>query len=82
MTHDGWVAVSSEAGSFQVPDENVDYRGRLRPGSMFAIDLAQGRVLDEGEAERVVANSRPVGRVGRGARDPALRPAAGGRRTV
>ena len=58
ITHDGWVAVSSEAGSFQVPDENVAYRGRLRPGSMFAIDLEQGRVLDEGEAESVVANSR------------------------
>ena len=61
ITHDGWVAVSSEAGSFQVPDEDVAYRGRLRPGSMFAIDLEQGRVLDEGEAESVVANSAPWG---------------------
>ncbi len=61
ITHDGWVAVSSEAGSFQVPDEDVAYRGRLRPGSMFAIDLAQGRVLDEGEAESVVANASPWG---------------------
>ncbi len=61
ITHDGWVAVSSEAGSFQVEDENVAYRGRLRPGSMFAIDLAQGRVLDELEAETVVAGSSPWG---------------------
>ncbi len=61
ITHDGWVAVSSEAGSFQVPDENVAYRGRLRPGSMFVVDLEQGRVLDEGEAESVVANSSPWG---------------------
>ncbi|MDX6587708.1 MAG: glutamate synthase large chain [Solirubrobacterales bacterium] len=61
ITHDGWVAVSSEAGSFQVPDEDVAYRGRLRPGSMFAIDLEQGRVLDEGEAEIVVAKSAPWG---------------------
>ncbi|MEJ7876289.1 MAG: glutamate synthase large subunit, partial [Solirubrobacterales bacterium] len=60
-THDGWVAVSSEAGSFQVPDEDIACRGRLRPGSMFAIDLAQGRVLDEGEAELRVANSAPWG---------------------
>ncbi len=61
ITNDGWVAVSSEAGSFQVPDEDITYRGRLRPGSMFAIDLEQGRVLDEGEAERVVANLAPWG---------------------
>ena len=44
-----------------MPDEDVAYRGRLRPGSMFAIDLEQGRVLDEGEAESVVANSAPWG---------------------
>jgi len=61
ITHDGWVAVSSEAGSFQVPDENVAARGRLRPGSMFAIDLERGRVLSEGEAEREVANLAPWG---------------------
>ncbi len=56
--------------------ERQAYRGRLRPGSMFAIDLAQGRVLDEGEAERVVAELRALGRVGRGARDPPRGPAA------
>ncbi len=61
ITHDGWVAVSSEAGSFEVADEDVAYRGRLRPGSMFAIDLEQGRVLNEGEAERVVSTSAPWG---------------------
>jgi glutamate synthase (NADPH) large chain len=61
ITHDGWVAVSSEAGAFHVADEEVAYRGRLRPGSMFAIDLAQGRVLNEGEAEHVVANLAPWG---------------------
>jgi glutamate synthase (NADPH) large chain len=61
VTHDGWVAVSSEAGSFQVPDEDIARKGRLKPGSMFAVDLAQGRVLDEGEAEHVVATAAPWG---------------------
>jgi len=61
ITHSGWVAVSSEAGSFQVEDSDVALRGRLRPGSMFAIDLEQGRVLNEGEAEHVVASLEPWG---------------------
>jgi glutamate synthase (NADPH) large chain len=61
VTRDGWVAVSSEAGSFQVPDEDVVYRGRLRPGSMFAVDLERGRVLDENEAEMEVARLHPWG---------------------
>ncbi|CAN5160177.1 glutamate synthase large subunit [soil metagenome] len=61
VTSDGWVCCSSEAGSFAVSEENVIQRGRLRPGSMFAIDLARGRVLDEGEAEREVANLAPWG---------------------
>ena len=61
VTRDGWVAVSSEAGSFEVADEDVAYRGRLRPGSMFALDLERGRVLDKGEAEREVAELAPWG---------------------
>jgi len=61
VTRDGWVAVSSEAGSFQVPDDQVIRRGRLHPGSMFAVDLDRGRVLDDGEAEREVAALAPWG---------------------
>ena len=61
VTHDGWVAVSSEAGSFQVPDEQVARKGRLGPGSMFCVDLERGLVLEGGAAEQEVAELRPWG---------------------
>ncbi len=52
VTRDGWVAVSSEAGAFSVPDADIEMRGRLRPSAMFLVDLERGRVLEEGEVER------------------------------
>ena len=61
VTRDGWVAVSSEAGAFFVPDEDIESRGRLRPGAMFLVDLVRGRVLEEGEVERGSPASRPTG---------------------
>ncbi len=59
VTHDGWVAVSSEAGAFEVPDDEIACKGRLRPGSMFAVDLIRGEVLQEGQAELEVARRAP-----------------------
>jgi glutamate synthase domain-containing protein 2/glutamate synthase domain-containing protein 1/glutamate synthase domain-containing protein 3 len=61
ITHDGWIAVSSEAGSFQVPEETIAEKGRLGPGSMFCVDLERGIVLDRGAAEREVAHAAPWG---------------------
>jgi glutamate synthase (NADPH/NADH) large chain len=61
VTRDGWVAVSSEAGAFSVPDEDIESRGRLRPGAMFLVDLVRGRVLEEGEVERRIAGQSPYG---------------------
>jgi glutamate synthase domain-containing protein 2/glutamate synthase domain-containing protein 1/glutamate synthase domain-containing protein 3 len=61
VTRDGWVALSSETGSFEVPDELVERRGRLHPGAMFVVDLERGRVLEEGEAELEVARLEPWG---------------------
>ena len=62
ITHDGWVAVSSEAGSFQVPEETIAEKGRLGPGSMFCVDLERNVVLDRGAAEREVAHMAPWGK--------------------
>ncbi|CAN5413383.1 hypothetical protein BH10ACT11_BH10ACT11_12560 [soil metagenome] len=61
VTRDGWVAVSSEAGAFSVPDSAVEMRGRLRPNAMFLVDLVRGRVLEEGEIERAIAGQSPYG---------------------
>ena len=61
VTHDGWVVVSSEAGAFQVADDQVARKGRLGPGSMFCVDLERGVVLEGGAAEQEVAELAPWG---------------------
>jgi glutamate synthase domain-containing protein 2/glutamate synthase domain-containing protein 1/glutamate synthase domain-containing protein 3 len=61
ITHDGWVAVSSEAGSFPVPDSLVARKGRLRPGHLFIVDLENGQVFNDRQVELELARSHPWG---------------------
>ncbi len=59
VTRDGWVVLSSEAGTFDADAETVIRKGGLRPGHLFAVDLKSGRVLGDREAELEVARRRP-----------------------
>jgi glutamate synthase (NADPH/NADH) large chain len=59
VTRDGWVCVSSEAGSFDAEPETVIRKGGLRPGHLFVVDLEAGRVLGDLEAELDIARRRP-----------------------
>src|SRR4029079_13480088 len=35
--------------------------GRLQPGKLFLVDLARGRIVDDGEVKREVAGAQPYG---------------------
>jgi glutamate synthase domain-containing protein 2/glutamate synthase domain-containing protein 1/glutamate synthase domain-containing protein 3 len=61
VTDDGWVALSSEAGTFSAEPSQVVRRGRLQAGHLFIIDLEDGRILEDREAEMEVAGRRPYG---------------------
>ncbi|HEX2127898.1 MAG TPA: glutamate synthase large subunit [Solirubrobacterales bacterium] len=61
VTDDGWVVLGSEAGVLPFDAERVVRRGRLRPGHLFTVDLATGRVSDEYDSELEVARRRPYG---------------------
>ena len=45
-TRDGWVVLGSESGVMDEPAENVLRKGRLQPGKLFLVDLAEGRIVD------------------------------------
>ncbi len=60
-TTDGWVGLASEAGVFDVEPSRVKRKGRLRPGKLFLVDLAAGRIVEDGEAKERVARRRPYG---------------------
>ena len=53
--------MASETGVLEVPPENVQYKGRLRPGRMFLLDTEQGRIIDDEEIKSEVATRQPYG---------------------
>jgi glutamate synthase (ferredoxin) len=62
VTKDDLVIMASEAGVLDVPPEHVVQKGRLQPGRMFLVDTEQGRIIDDEEIKRTVANEHPYGR--------------------
>jgi len=61
-TKDGWVVLASETGVLDIPPENVLRKGRLQPGHIFLVDLAQGRIVEDEEVKEQVATRRPYAR--------------------
>ncbi|MGN6799336.1 MAG: glutamate synthase subunit alpha, partial [Gaiellaceae bacterium] len=60
-TTDGWVVLASESGVLDVPASEVRRKGRLQPGRLFLVDLAEGRLVPDAEAKAKVARRRPYG---------------------
>src|SRR5712692_6444653 len=58
-TADGWVVLASETGVLDERPENVVRKGRLQPGKLFLVDLAQGRIVPDEELKREIATRRP-----------------------
>ena len=60
-TEDGWVVLASEAGVLDIPASQVVRKGRLQPGRLFLVDLAQHRIVPDEEAKAEVAGRKPYG---------------------
>jgi len=60
-TADGWVVLASEAGVLDEPASNVLRKGRLAPGKLFLVDLAEGRIVADEQVKERVAATRPYG---------------------
>jgi glutamate synthase (ferredoxin) len=59
VTHDDLVIMASEVGVLEIPPEMVKSKGRLQPGRMFLIDLAQGRIIGDDELKEGMAAEKP-----------------------
>ncbi|WP_213183535.1 glutamate synthase large subunit [Desulfosarcina cetonica] len=62
VTRDGRVIMASEAGVLPVDPADVLKKGRLEPGRMFLVDLAQHRIIHDDEIKQTMATQRPYGR--------------------
>ncbi|TNE63465.1 MAG: glutamate synthase large subunit [Alphaproteobacteria bacterium] len=59
VTNDGYLIVGSETGMVTVEEEDVREKGRLGPGQMIALDLAEGRFYHDMEIKDRLAASQP-----------------------
>ncbi len=60
-TRSGLLAVASEAGAVDLPDEGIVEKGRLGPGEMIALEFERGRLLRDDVVKTSVASRRPYG---------------------
>ena len=60
-TKDGWVVLGSETGVMDEPASNIVRKGRLQPGKLFLVDLAEGRIVADEEVKREIATQQPYG---------------------
>ncbi|MEO0758127.1 MAG: glutamate synthase large subunit [Cyanobacteria bacterium J06648_16] len=59
VTADDRVIMASEAGVLPVPPEDVVKKGRLEPGRMFLVDMAEGRIVADEEIKQSIATAQP-----------------------
>jgi glutamate synthase (NADPH) large chain len=59
ITKDDLVILTSEAGTYNIPDENIAFKGKLQPGKMFILDLKQGRIIDDDEIKKQIVTRKP-----------------------
>ncbi len=59
VTDDGLVVLASEAGVLDLEPDRVVEKGRLKPGRMFLVDTAQGRLVADDEVKAGLAAEHP-----------------------
>lgn len=63
ITDDDLLIVGSESGMVQVSEAQIVKKGRLGPGEMIAVDLAEGRFYDDGAIKDRIAAEQPYGQM-------------------
>ena len=61
VTEDGLVIMASEVGVLPIEPSRIIKKGRLEPGKMFLVDTSQGRIIDDEEIKRTLADAEPYG---------------------
>ncbi|MFM7870259.1 MAG: glutamate synthase central domain-containing protein, partial [Actinomycetota bacterium] len=59
VTDDGLVVLASEVGVLDLDPSRIVRKGRLQPGRMFLVDTAQGRIVEDEEIKRSLAEAQP-----------------------
>ncbi|MFN0042537.1 MAG: glutamate synthase large subunit [Alphaproteobacteria bacterium] len=69
LTRDGLLICGSETGMVRVDESDVIERGRVGPGQMIAVNLAEGRLYHDRELKDWMAAQQPFGQWTRNIRE-------------
>ncbi len=61
VTDDDLVVMASEVGVLDIDPAKIVRKGRLQPGRMFLIDMAEGRIVEDDEIKHTLAGAQPYG---------------------
>ncbi|MEO8398874.1 MAG: glutamate synthase subunit alpha, partial [Ignavibacteriaceae bacterium] len=59
VTKDDLVILTSEAGPLNIEPKDIAFKGRLKPGRMFIIDLNKKQIIDDEEVKKEIVTSKP-----------------------
>ena len=59
ITDEDHVIMASEVGVLDVPEERIVRKWRLQPGKMLLIDMEEGRIIEDEEIKRSLAEAEP-----------------------
>ncbi|NCJ08368.1 glutamate synthase large subunit [Synechococcales cyanobacterium C] len=59
VTKDDLVIMASEAGVLPIEPERVAHKGRLQPGRMFLVNMAEGRIIADEEIKQQIVTEHP-----------------------
>jgi glutamate synthase (NADPH/NADH) large chain len=59
ITKDGLLIMGSETGVQSIAPENIQEKGRLRPGKMMLVDTQLGKVIHDSELKAQLAREQP-----------------------
>ena len=61
VTQDGLLIVGSETGMVRLNEAEIIEKGRLGPGAMLGVNLAEGKLYRDDELKDLIAGSHPFG---------------------
>ena len=61
ITKSGLVVLASEFGVLDFKPEEIESKGRLKPGRMFLVDTEAGRIIEDDEIKDSLASAAPYG---------------------
>ncbi|MDR1930751.1 MAG: glutamate synthase large subunit [Treponema sp.] len=59
ITKAGLIIMASETGVQDFESEEVEYKGRLLPGKLLLVDMAEGRIIPDDEVKERVCKAKP-----------------------